>query len=58
MFEDDPLKPKPRILADMSIEDLENLIKELEGRIEDCKAEIAKKQAVRKAASDLFGGTN
>ena len=47
-------KPKPRDLAPVSIEDLRDYIRTLEAEIERAKAEIARKEAHRKAASAFF----
>ena len=56
MFEDDPLIKPQAELEDMSTDDLRALITSLEAEIERCRAEIARKEAHRKAADDIFGG--
>jgi uncharacterized small protein (DUF1192 family) len=48
------VKPKPKDLGPVSIEDLVDYIRALEAEIERAKAEIARKEAHRSAASAFF----
>ncbi len=58
MFDDDLPKPKthefPRKLVDMSIEELQEYIAELNLEIERARTDIEKKQASRDAADSVF----
>jgi uncharacterized small protein (DUF1192 family) len=57
MFDDLP-KPKtrefPRNIVDMSIEELDAYILELNAEIEKCRRDIEKKKASRDAAASIF----
>jgi uncharacterized small protein (DUF1192 family) len=56
MFEDvSPLKPSPRTLDLMSIEELEERIETLKADIAACEAMIVSKRNQRAAADAIFG---
>ena len=56
MFEEDPILKPARELEDMSLEELAERIASLRVEISRCEAEIEKKEAVKRAALDAFGG--
>lgn len=49
--------PQPRPLDRLSVEELQQRIKDLKAEIAACEAELEKKQAHKSAADALFGGT-
>lgn len=58
MRDDEPrnLAPAPPALDRLSEAELRERIDALRGEIAACEAELARKQAVRRAADALFGG--
>jgi uncharacterized small protein (DUF1192 family) len=55
LFDEEPVRVvKPRLLDDMSIEELKEKIEALKGEITACEAMITKKEATRKAAEAAF----
>ncbi len=58
MFEDEPGPvPAKRPIDRMSVDELTLRIKELKEEIAACEAELARKEAHKAAASDIFGGS-
>lgn len=49
--------PEPRPIDRMSVDELTLRIKELKAEIGACEAELAKKEAHKSAADDIFGGS-
>lgn len=55
----DPTPPPPKPdLERLSVDELEARIAQLQGEIEDCRAELNRKQALKSAADALFGKGN
>jgi uncharacterized small protein (DUF1192 family) len=53
----EPIRSTPaQALDEMSVEDLKDRISALEAEIDACRLEIARKEAHRSAADELFGG--
>lgn len=52
-----PIAPKPD-LERLSVDELEARISELQSEIDDCRAELERKQAHKSAADALFGKGN
>lgn len=57
MFDEEPIKKKPQgfqNLEFLSVQELEDYIKILEGEIERVRADIARKKASQSAADSIF----
>jgi uncharacterized small protein (DUF1192 family) len=55
LFDEEPVRVvKPRLLDDLSIQELKEKIESLKGEIAACEAMIVKKEATRKAAEAAF----
>jgi len=55
LFDEEPVRVvKPRLLDDLSIQELKEKIESLQGEIAACEAMIVKKEATRKAAEAAF----
>ena len=55
LFDEEPVRVvKPRLLEDMSIQELKDRIEVLKTEITDCEAMIVRKEATRKAADAAF----
>jgi uncharacterized small protein (DUF1192 family) len=54
LFDEEPVRKTARALEDMSIADLRERIETLKQDIAACEAQIARKEATRKAAEAAF----
>lgn len=55
LFDEEPVRVvKPRLLDDLSIQELKDKIEALRAEIADCEAMIVRKEATRKAAEAAF----
>jgi len=54
LFDEEPVRNVKRLLEDMSIDELKERVETLKAEIVKCEAQIARKEATRKAAEAAF----